>query len=238
MRRLAGLQAPIAYRELLLQWVDVESVDIFEYEAPSRMQDRIAMKETERRLVEHANHMRRGTGVPFWEAVFATCSIEGECPDSIVTAALFHNGQGVQRSVSRRQIGDGLLEQATANSSGVVALGSKVIRKDGVRGQLNFLDFHCSVSEQSQTLVHCVCRRLMPYGFIVLDSGGSYHACSVKMVSDEERIRTLAAAVLLSPLVDARYAAHQLLQESSSLRVSHGGSFGKIPVVVDTWYPL
>lgn len=234
---LVGLGAPLAYRKLLMRWKQVEGVNIFEYEAPPHMQDRIAIGEGERRLVERANCMRHGTGVPFWEAVFATCSVEGKCSDSIVSAALFHNGQGVQRYVSRRQMDEGALEQVIKSSNCVVALGSRIFGKDGHRGHLNFLDFHCSVSEQSRALVHKVCRRLMPDGFLVLNSGGSYHACSTNIVSDEERLRTLATALLVSPIVDARYAAHQLLQDSSSLRNSSGGSRGIIPVVVDAWCP-
>lgn len=237
VRQLVGLPAPLAYRELLLKWIDIDGIDIFKYETPPNMQARIAMGKTERRLVDQANRMRRGTGVPFWEAVFATCSVEGECTDAIVAGALFHNGQGVQCHVSRSEVDEGALERTATGSDALVALGSNVTARDGSRGQLNFLDFHCPVSEQSRTLVKCVCRRLMPDGFVVLDSGGSYHACSVNMVSDEERIRTLATALLVSPLVDARYAAHQLLQESSSLRISHGGLLGRVPVVVDAWCP-
>ena len=236
LSKLVGLQAPQAYRKLLESWTDVEAVNIFEYEAPPHMQDRIVMGETERRLVERAKRMRHGTGVPFWEAVFATCSVEGQCSDSIISAALFHNGQGVQKHVSMRQIDEGALEKVVKEGANrVVALGSRVFGRDGPRGHLNFMDFRCLVSEQSRVLVHRICRRLMPDGFLLLDSGGSYHACSANIVSDEERIRMLAMALLVSPIVDARYAAHQLLQESSSIRISNGGSQGRIPVVVDAW---
>lgn len=235
--RLLGLHAPQAYRELLLNWMEVEAIDIFEYENPPRMQDRIAIHEAERGLIERANAMRLGTGVPFWEALFATCAVTGECTDSIVAAAFFHNGQGMQRCISRDQIREGVLEHAIKSANRVVAMGSRVLGKEGLIGHLNFLDFHCPVSEQNLELVRRVCRQLMASGFVLLDSGGSYHACSVSIVSDEERMRTLASAILVSPVVDARYVAHQLLQDSSSLRISSGGSLDKIPVVVDAWIP-
>jgi hypothetical protein len=57
------------------------------------------------------------------------------------------------------------------------------------------------------------------------------------MVSDEGRIHMLAVALLASPIVDARYVAHQLLQDSSSIRISRGGKLGKVPVIIDAWEP-
>lgn len=86
------------------------------------------------------------------------------------------------------------------------------------------MDLHCEVSARNHGVVLRVCRHVMPQGFLLLDSGGSYHACGMTVTSDEGRIHTLGEALLASPTVDARYVAHQLLQESSSIRISLGES--------------
>jgi hypothetical protein len=232
-----GMEAAAAYRALLARHPAIGSATIFQYDAPPRMQERVLLTAVEHELIERANRVRRQTGVPFWEALFATCSVEKRCTDSILSAAFFHNGQGVPRQISRKEIEDGVIERIAKETRHTVALGSRVSGERGFLGHLNFLDLHCEVSPGNDAIVHRICRHVMPQGFFLLDSGGSYHACSVTLVSDEDRIQTLAKALLASPIVDARYVAHQLLQDSNSLRISRGGKADKVPVVIDAWTP-
>jgi hypothetical protein len=236
-RKLIGMEAASAYRALLLGHAEVRGATLFQYEAPPRMQERIQMTDVERELIERANGMRRGTGVPFWESLFAICAIEERCTDPILAAAFFHNGQGIPQYVSREQIEDGILHAVARDARQTVALGSRLAGAEGCVGHVNFLDLHCEVSAGNHAVVHRVCRHVMPQGFLLLDSGGSYHACSATVVSDRGRIQMLAAALLASPIVDARYVAHQLLQDSSSIRISGGGKVGKVPVIIDAWGP-
>jgi len=234
-RELIGKEAAVAYRALVLKHPEIQGVTLFQYDAPPQMQERISLTEVESELIERANRMRCGTGVPFWEALFATCSVEERCTDPILAATFFHNGQGMPQNISRKEIEDGMMESAARNARRTVALGSKLAGEEGSLGHLNFLDLHCPVSPGNHAIVHRVCRHLMPQGFLLLDSGGSYHACNVAVVSNEDRIQTLAKALLASPIVDARYVAHQLLQDSNSIRISRGGKAGKVPIVIDAW---
>jgi len=236
-QQLIGMDAATAYRTLILKHPEIQGVTLFQYDAPPQMQERVPLTEVESELIERANRMRRGTGVPFWEALFATCSVEELCTDSIVAATFFHNGQGVPQNISRQEIEDGMMESAAREARRTVALGSRLVGEEGHLGHLNFLDLHCPVSPGKHTIVHRVCRHVMAQGFILLDSGGSYHACSVTLVSNEDRIQTLSKALLASPIVDARYVAHQLLQDSNSIRISRGGKAGKMPIVIDAWAP-
>lgn len=236
-RELIGLEAASAYRRLLLGHAEVQGATLFQYEAPPQMQERIRMTNVERELIERANRMRQGTGVPFWEALFATCTVEERCTDLVLAAAFFHNGQGIAEHVSRQQIEDGILEATARDARRTVALGSRLAGAKGCLGHVNFLDLHCEVSVGNHALVHRVCRQVMPQGFLLLDSGGSYHACGSTVVSDAGRIQMLSTALLASPIVDARYVAHQLLQDSSSIRISQGGKVGRVPIIIDAWGP-
>ena len=231
------MEAAAAYRALLLKQPEIQAATLFQYDAPPQMQERISLTDVERELIERANGMRRETGVPFWEALFATCSVEERCTDPILAATFFHNGQGVSQQISRMEIENGVMESAARDSRRTVALGSRLAGEKGSLGHMNLLDLHCKVSPGNHTIVHRICRHVMPQGFLLLDSGGSYHACSVTVVSDEDRIQTLAKALLASPFVDARYVAHQLLQDSNSIRISRGGKAGKAPIVIDAWAP-
>jgi hypothetical protein len=231
------MEAASAYRALLLDHADVQGATLFQYETPPQMQERISMTNVERELIERANRMRQGTGVPFWEALFATCAVEERCTDPIVAAAFFHNGQGIAQHVSREQIEAGILEIAARDARRTVALGSRLAGAKDSLGHVNFLDLHCDLSAGNHAVAHRVCRHVMPQGFLLLDSGGSYHACSATVVPDGGRIQLLATALLASPIVDARYVAHQLMQNSSSIRISRGGKVGKVPIVIDAWGP-
>jgi hypothetical protein len=231
------MEAAAAYRALLLDHTEMQGATLFRYDAPPRMQERILLTDVELDLIELANRTRAGTGVPFWEALFATCSIEERCTDPILTATFFHNGQGEAQQISRMDIEKGVIQSAARDARRIVALGSRLDGVKGTLGHLIFLDLHCEVSPGNKTVVHQICRHVMPQGFLLLDSGGSYHACSLTLVSDVDRIHMLAKALLASPIVDARYVAHQLLQDSNSIRVSQGGKTGRVPIVIDAWTP-
>jgi hypothetical protein len=237
LQSLIGLEAVLAYQSLLLSHAQIQGATLFRYDAPPSMQDRIEITHAESTLIERANSMRKGTGIPFWEAIFATCAVEGHCTEPILAATFFHNGQGSPQYVSRREIEDGILAKIATGTTRTVALGSRVVDALGTSGHVSFLDFHCDVSAGNRAVVHEVCRKVMPRGFLIFDSGGSYHACTTTVISDGERVRMLAMALLASPIVDARYVAHQLLQDSSSIRISHGGKSGKVPTVIDAWAP-
>ena len=237
LKGLIGLEAAPAYRALILSHARIQSATLFQYDAPPSMQDRIEIAQAESMLIERANRMRKGTGIPFWEAIFATCAVEERCTESILEATFFHNGQGSPQYVFRDEIERGTMEAIAQATTRTVALGSKLNDAKGTLGHLNFLDFHCEVSAGNGLVVREVCRKVMPRGFLILDSGGSYHACTATLLSSEERICALAMSLLASPIVDARYVAHQLLQDSSSIRISRGGKCGKVPIVIDAWAP-
>lgn len=69
--KLIGMEAA-AYRALFLHHLEIRGATLFRYDPPPSMQERISLTDLKRELIERANGMRRGTGVPFWEALIAT----------------------------------------------------------------------------------------------------------------------------------------------------------------------
>lgn len=231
-----GKPAVQAYTSVVLSH-PVNKASLFSYKSPPKLQQRVELTEEENRLIDAALKLRSMSCIPFWEALMSVCLAGGHCTDSILTAAFFHNGQGDETEVSRADIECGKLESATNSGQANVALGSKVILDNDEERHLGLLDFHCDISDNNTDIVNRVCRVLMPAGFVVVDSGDSYHACSIALQTLGERTRMLGKALLVSPIVDAQYIAHQLQQSSSSIRISRGGKAKSLPKVVDAWVP-
>ncbi len=234
---LIGKPASLAYRTLILAHQNIERCTIFRYTSPPLLQERIEIKEFEKTIIEQALSIRKATKVPFWEAIFSACMKSGECTAALLKATFFHQGQGQSIDYYRRDLESDILVKVTEGNTLNVSLCSEVIDTHEESHHLNFLDFHCEVSKNNTRIVHSVCRELMPQGFLVLDSGDSYHASSLNLMSAEQRIHVLGKSILVSPIIDSIYIAHQLQQSSSSIRISEGGKATKLPTVIDGWSP-
>lgn len=176
---------------------------------------------------------RRKDGVtPFWQAIFSVCLVNGRCSRELVRAALFHAGPGEVTAHSVAVLGDQEISAMFGRDEANVALASHLLLKDGTCVHLAMLDFRCDVSDGNSRLVQNVCRELFGHGFVLIDSGDSYHACGVMTLSAEQRVAFLGRALLLAPIVDASYLGHQLQQEFSTIRMSVGGALKHMPTVI------
>jgi hypothetical protein len=234
---LVGKTAAVAYRAVLLAHGKLKRCTVFTYAFPPPLQQRIEITDVENAIIEQALSLREATKIPFWEAVFATCIKTGQCTDALLEATFFHAGQGQAVNYDRRDLESDVLYKITKRSTSNVSLCSKVFDVREQSRYLNFLDFHCEVTNDNTRIVRGVCQKLMPQGFLILDSGDSYHASSLSLMSAEQRVHVLGKAILASPIIDSFYIAHQLQQDSSSLRISKGGKAKKFPIVIDAWCP-
>jgi hypothetical protein len=155
----------------------------------------------------------------------------------LLSGALFHSGAGDGTPDTREDIDGGVLERVSLSGEANVGLGSEIRMAHSQALHLNFLDFHCGVSDTNTRIAMRICQALLPRGFLLLDSGDSYHAAGLDLVSKNDRIATLGRALLVAPIVDTYYIAHQLQQDLSSLRISKGGRAKKFPTVIDVWLP-
>jgi len=227
-----GLPASTAYTRLLLSESRVQRFSVFKYCAPPPLQQRIQMTEADQSIVEHALQLRRTTHLPFWNAMFASCLLREVYSDQLVAAAFFHNGPGESIDYVRRDLERGVLDEVAEGGGGNVGLSSAVRDGDLHLWHLALLDFRCEISPKNESLVALVCSHLMPHGYLLIDSGDSYHACGLGLLSAEERVHMLGKALLAAPIVDSHYIAHQLQQPASSIRISRGGKTLRCPRVV------
>lgn len=211
---------------------DVKAVAVCRYKTPPLLQERINVTPLEQGIIDMALKIRSDVRIPFWEAIFAACLRSETSCESLIDAALFHGGFGDVMTMSADDLASDGLKKVASGGQRNIGLASRVELTHAEAHHLALMDFHCDVTAKNAYMVAAICRRLMPAGFLLLDSGDSYHACGVALLTVEERLEFLGRSLFFAPIVDSTYIAHQLIQSMSSIRISTGGSKIKCPEVL------
>jgi hypothetical protein len=231
-----GIDAPHALSILLSSLPDVEEVYLAELRPLPPLQTRRSLTPAEQMVVGRALKSRESTGLAFWDAVLLELS---RVPDAIglLDEAMMHvTFRGNERRVSRSAVISGEMERMCAafssTSEASLVLISEMRRHDGSKSHLPMVDFHTAASDLNKPLVIDVVERLFPGGAVLLDSGESYHAYGLGLLSEPEFVSFLGEALLFAPIVDRTYLAHQLIERRCSLRLTAGGGKSRVPRVV------
>lgn len=185
---------------------------------------------------ERGLELRASTGMPFWDAVLL-CSETAALgtPRSVFDAALLHQPLPLLQSTNLpidSRLGARLEEETADVEEGhVVALTSAITLRSGEVLHLPMLDFASKSRRPSarEAVEHAAGALRVP-GFLV-ESGQSYHFYGQVLV-DASALRTfLTRAILLAPVADSRWVAHQLLEQTCSLRISPTTRGGRPRVV-------
>ena len=233
---LLGLEAPRALAILLGRLSGIEEIYLADCRPLAPLQKRIALGDSEHRVIERALKQRALTGLPFWDSVLLELP---SSPDAfaLLDAVMMHvSFRGQEKALSVEAAIDGGLERlcnefpTTLGAS--LTILSEVRCNDGLKRHLPMLDFHAFTSAASQRIVEAVAERLLPHGAIILESGESYHAYGVQLVSDSEFRQFMGQAMLFAPIVDRAYLAHQSIEGRCALRLTSGGGKSLIPRVV------
>jgi hypothetical protein len=231
-----GLSAPRFLGKLFSSLQNVREIRLAKCSPLPLLQARFNLTAAERGVYERALELRRRTGLCFWDAALLELPF---VPDAVrlLDAAMMHVSlRGDEKILSWSEISSGGLERACAEFSqegeASLTLLSEVVCRDGSIGHLPMLDFHAFKSPANQLLVEAAATRLFPDGSILLDSGESYHAYGTRIISQEDFRRFLGNAMLLAPIVDRPYVAHQLIEGRCALRLTQGGGKSRVPMVV------
>lgn len=103
------------------------------------------------------------------------------------------------------------------------------LKISGETKHLPLLDFHIPISEQNQHICEQLLRELKLSGYL-LNSGKSYHFIGNTLLSEVQLIEKLYYALLLSPMIDRAWIAHQLIQKYCCLRVSK--KYDRLPILI------
>jgi hypothetical protein len=199
----------------------IESFTAAEYVDPPLVQERLAGIENSP-IFKKGVKMRQETLLPFWDSVLAQALQGSMNAHEIVDAALFHNDQPEAshriEAVNAEKHLDNLLSDEWRGST--LALSSRVTLSDERRRHIPMLDFHIPANEVAYaTVVKCL-NSLAVGKFAIVDSGKSFHAYGMSLLDASGLRDFLSRALLLSPIVDTRYIAHQLRDKQCKLRVA------------------
>lgn len=205
----------------------VSWIRFFVFSTKTKLQDRVKeLSASECRLVDAALSRKSKEGMRFWEALLAMMAEQGKTSDRLLEEVFYHQPN---RNYLFAERGD-LREVIGSHESECLALNSKVLLRNGASRHIPLLDFKIASKPSNHRLVRDCVSALGLRGFL-LNSGRSYHFIGLELVSESELLELLAKFVLLHPLSDTAWAAHQLVEQSASLRVT--GRFGEAPEVID-----
>lgn len=227
-----GEEAHDAYRKIILAQSDVEKLEIFRYSSPPLLQARVSLDEKEKYILDVALRKRKEELAPFWHSIFSSFLEAGWCSPGIVQAALLHSGPGAVTEITTNQLVSKKLSEFYGPEERNIGLSSRLTIKNSTAMHLAMLDFRCELGPASERVIKTICDGLYGGGFILVESGHSYHACGFEILTNHERIDFLAKALLFSPVIDTAYLSHQIRQQFSTIRISRGGSSGRLPKVV------
>ncbi|MFE7067177.1 hypothetical protein [Microbacterium sp. ER1] len=203
-----------------------------------RVQRRVAGAEASELLIEQARAIRSAEGIPFWHALF----IAGELapagvPTDILRSAMYHQDPSQHETVeiatsdeTPAQLAE-LASRTPAHGRDSIALQSRVTLADGEDRFLPMLDFTSkAVRPGSASTVRAAVEVLDTAG-ILCSSARSFHFYGHRLVSRDEQLDFWARALLLTPIVDERWIAHQIRGQVGALRFS-ANERGIVPKVI------
>jgi hypothetical protein len=166
-------------------------------------------------------HRRRGFG--FWEYVLsATYDIDANTRRALIDGALRHNSsETIQTQLSLSEFNRSLSAQAFRGlpERTIISLTSHVETSAGRSWHLPMLDMGAPVGAAGAAACVDALNSLGISGQLY-ESGRSYHFIADRPVSPDNFRVVLSRAQLLSPIVDARWIAHQLIDGRAGLRIS------------------
>ena len=181
-------------------------------------------------------HLRSSTSLPFWEGLLQLVSNSSVETPTLLQKVRRHNSQTpTLEKLSRRYVrNDVLIEKIKELKTGeVLAISSRVECIRPIQFMhLPMLDFHCKTSSSNDRLVRAVVLSLNLHGYIA-HSGQSYHFYGSKLVDTQNLQAILSNALLVSPIVDRAWLAHQMIEGACGLRISPGKSYSACPTIVD-----
>lgn len=204
--------------------------------AAPRVQRRVRGAERSEELIEEARDIREESGTPFWHALFlAGERTETGVPTAILKSALFHQAPSEGEIIGLR-LGPDTADHLAELSGGLqgrdaLAVLSRVLLPSGEERYLPMLDFTSKSDLVGSAATVQAAVEVLELPGLLVSSGRSFHFYGSRLVTKEEQIDFWARALLLTPIVDERWIAHQLRAGEAALRISPNEK-GNVPEVI------
>lgn len=228
-----GLDSFEVVEQLVTTQREISYFHVLDVPSPPLLQERVEGDLIDPTVLHEALELKQRYDLSFWDAYFAALRKRPANIQEIFSAALLHDS-----SASRlRQVGakDVTCLRNLERSMGrgqMLALSSLVELRNGETRHIPMLDLHPVASEGNLTVAIAAMRALKPGPGLLLQSGKSYHYYSTQLFTQAELVRFLARAMLLGPIVDVRWVAHQIIEGACALRIGSGHGYRDLPFVV------
>ncbi|WP_297480165.1 hypothetical protein [uncultured Photobacterium sp.] len=163
----------------------------------------------------------------FWESLFILMKEGQTVSKRMLNHSIFHNENNKYINIKR----DDFFDYIKTDIDGNVALNSKVVLKDGTVMHIPMLDFKIPSNKSNLDIVHNVIEMFNLDG-LILNSGKSFHFIGFDLITENDLINLLSKFILLHPISDKAWAAHQIIERSASLRISK--KYGKYPYLMES----
>lgn len=202
-------------RKILDTNKDIEEMNFHVFPPFSLLQDVYELDNIEKDQINSALTIRKETGIPFWDSLMLTFFNHEKHSERFFSWCQRHNKNGLL--LSSRNISE-IESVVKANPKQMWALSSRLSMANTSK-HLLFIDFHIRPNDDNLQIVEQLINSLGVKGYI-LNSGESYHFISKSVHNQEEWLDFTAKLLFFSPIVDRAWIAHQLLERTSSLRIS------------------
>lgn len=201
-----------------------------------RVQRRVEGAARSEALIEQALELRSSSGIPFWHALFLVGeTFPDGVPTPILRSALYHQDPA-DREVIPLVVDEGTPERLADLAVGLedrdsLALLSHITSPLGDEVFLPMLDFSSKSSRPGSAASVCAAVEALDAPGTLFASARSYHFYGGELVTRDEQLNFWARALLLTPIVDERWVAHQIRAQVGALRIS-ANEKGIVPTVL------
>jgi hypothetical protein len=232
---LVGLHAAEVISALLQVHPEIKTLSLFVPNPVPLAQERLMIDGASSEIVSKALQLREAYHTPFWDAALLSCLGRGQAATAVLNQARFHNcatRRTVHIDATRWCAPEWMRLLSEVADGEMLVFSSRVVLHDEEIRHIPMLDFHCPVSPENEDLAGSIIDLLDTSGGFLLNSGDSYHFYGKALFDEKMLVGFLARALLLAPIIDRAWIAHQLIERACGLRISRKADGGSEPIIV------
>lgn len=176
--------------------------------------------------LKKAHVMYNEQHISFWGAIMITSTNNAHYSPKILSKILHrHSKRNLFALQNNQNLSDELKELSNNIFEKNYAINSKIKTNIGEIKHFLFLDFRMPVSSSNTKLAKDIIKNLGISKGYLLNSGRSYHFIGIELYSWNFISEILYKCIFLYPVIDIYWIAHQLMDNSCSLRISAKNGF-------------
>jgi len=201
----------------------IRTFRVFKFTFKNKFQDvhKTLTKDEQEIIIKVMSH-KEVKKISFWEAALDLISGGMNISNRMLEHAVFHNENKCYEYFNKQNF----IEFIKTDIGPDVAINSKVVLNSGQVMHIPMLDFELTSSPKNLGIIEKILKVLKQKGMI-LNSGKSYHFIGYTFITENELLNLLSKFILIHPISDKAWAAHQIIERSASLRISE--KYGALP---------